>query len=122
MNKCREGNTSFRIAQQFTEIVAFKFKYAQNYQQERIYESLLLRSIFFMFFANEQIRISKVITPKEKKELYKKLSFPLSLKEVLKLKRKKLCFLQHFFLSRMPYRDVMIKFILELSTLKKKWL
>jgi len=120
-NQYRWKNTSFRICLQFTEIISFEWNYAQKYRCERIYESLLSYIIFYIFYLSDRIRGSKVISSKEKKDFLKKITaFPLSFKEILRLKRKRLFFFIAALLFKMPFQITIFRFILEFSKLKKK--
>jgi len=121
LNQSQGKNTSFRICKQFTEIISYEWKYAQNYRHERIYESLISHIIFYIFYLSDKIRVSKIISSKEKKDFLKKITaFPISFKEILKLKRKRLFFLTAALIFKMPFRILIFKFILELSKIKKK--
>jgi len=123
MNQCQGENVSYRFCVQFTEIISFYWDYARKFRQEKIYESLLSYIIFYVFYLTDKIRISKAITSKEKKDFLKKITvFPLSLKEILNLKRKKFFFLLSGIIYKMPFKTLIFKFILELSKIKKKLL
>jgi glycosyltransferase involved in cell wall biosynthesis len=115
-NEAKNEEVSFRMRQQFAEIISFELKYAQNYRQERIYESLLSFIVSFIFFLPERIKYSNLTVPKKGKELLKEIpTFPLTLKEILQLRRKKSFFIISYLLFKMPCR----MFILQILKLKK---
>jgi hypothetical protein len=121
INQSQGKNSSFRFCAQFTEIISFYLEYAQKYRQEKIYESLLNYIIFYVYFLTGKIRASDVITSQEKRIFSKKIAtFPLPLKEILKLKRKKIFFLTNWIIFQMPFRYRIFEFILGLSRVKKK--
>jgi hypothetical protein len=72
------------------------------------------------FFATK-ISDSAVITQSEKKKFLKATTvFPVSFKEIAKLKKKKLFFYIMWFVFKMPFKVSLFKLISWLSIIKKK--
>jgi glycosyltransferase involved in cell wall biosynthesis len=117
----RVHNASSRFARQYTEIISFEWEFAQNYRKERIYESLLAYIVFYTIYSATEIGKSKMINPSEKVEFLKKISvFPVQLKEILRLRRKRFFFIIVWLIFKMPFRISIFEVSLKLSVLKKK--
>ena len=122
MEKMQRKNMSSRFGLQFAEISSFYREYAQNYRKENIYESVLQYIINQEYFYAIKISDSTVITKSEKKKFLKATTlFPVSFKEIAKLKKKKLFFYIMWFIFQMPCKVSLFKLILWLSNKKKSF-
>jgi len=121
VKQIKKNHTPYRICSQYTDIISFEWEYVQNYRHERVYESLLSHIVFLIFYFSNEIRVSRIISSKEKKYFLKKITeFPISFKEIFHLKRKRLFFFISRLIFKMPFNVLIFKFILDLSKLKKK--
>ncbi|MDR2651951.1 MAG: glycosyltransferase [Prevotellaceae bacterium] len=118
-NKGNKGSS--RICRQYAEICSFYREYTQNYHKENLYESILQYVVNYECFLAIRISDNAVITKSEKKKFIKTATiFPVSFKEIAKLKKKKLFFYIMQFVFKMPFKVSLFKLILWISDRKKK--
>jgi len=121
MKKMENKNMSSRFGIQSTEIVSFYREYSRKYRKENIYEFLLVYIINNGYFFATKIDRSNVIPKSEKEKLLKTITtFPIHLKEISQLKRKKIFFYTMYFVFKMPFKILIFRLILWASTIKKK--
>ena len=121
LKKVQNKNLSSRFGIQFAEITSFYREYSQKYRKESIYEFLLVYTINNGYFFATKIDRSNVIPKYEKKKLLKIITtFPIHLKEISQLKRKKTFLYTMYFVFKMPFKITIFKLILWASAIKKK--
>jgi glycosyltransferase involved in cell wall biosynthesis len=119
--KVENPNVSVRFGVQFAEIISFYREYAQKYSHENIYEFLLIYIINKGYFFAAKIDRSNAIPKSEKKKLLKTITaFPIRLKEISRLKRKRIFLYSMYFVFKMPFKLFLFKFILWASAVKKR--
>jgi len=120
-NSIVNADISYRIGVGFTEISDFWWNYAQNYNRESVYESILSYICLKTFYRYARTCESRLLSRTEKKEILKKLSFfPLSFREIMRLKRKRLFLLVCKFAFALPFRSTLIGICWTLIKLGRK--